>query len=266
MRRPGIQMISQIALVIVLLLGVITGCTRNRPKPTATPTSTQLPPLPTLTPERTPSPVAPQITVAAVEGEEGTQPTPAAGTPAPPATPPTPTTEEETADYTVGPGETLFSIAQRLGTDVDTLRRLNNLTGDIVIEGQVIKVPAAALANMPTPTPVPGQPIEHIVQPGEYLALIANRYGVPPEAIIRANNLRDPNLLVPGQKLIIPTSGATAPSTGSGSAPRKIHIVQRGETLQSIAVRYGVTVQELIAANGIRNPNRIYVGQKLIIP
>ncbi len=119
--------------------------------------------------------------------------------------------------------------------------------------------------EVPTPTAAPGQPVEHIVQPGEYLNLIARRYGVSPEAIMRANNIQDPNLLYPGQKLIIPAPGAVPGSSGS-SPSRKIHIVQRGETLQSIALKYGVTVQELAAANGISNPNFIYVGQRLVIP
>jgi LysM repeat protein len=173
-------------------------------------------------------------------------------------------------------GETLFSIAQHLGTDVNTLRRLNNLTGDTIAAGQVLKVPAGAAAEAPTATPVPGQqveraPVEHIVQRGEYLALIADRYGVSTNAIMKANNLRNPNVIYPGQKLIIPAPGAPVPtatpaSAEGGAASGKVHIVQRGETLQSIALKYGVTVKELAAANGIRNPNFIYVGQKLVIP
>ncbi len=46
----------------------------------------------------------------------------------------------------------------------------------------------------------------------------------------------------------------------------RYHVVRRGETLFSIAARYGVTIRQIVAANGLRNPNRIYVGQRLIIP
>ena len=54
-----------------------------------------------------------------------------------------------------------------------------------------------------------------------------------------------------------------APVHAQGSV---IHIVQRGENLYRIALRYGVTVQAIAAANGIVNPHRIYAGQRLVIP
>jgi len=220
----------------------------------------------------TPGQVETSVTVAAVEEGEGVQPAAELATPTPTSAPPvTPATEAQTTEYTVKAGETLFSIAQRLGTDVETLRRLNNLTSDAIAAGQVLKVPVGVPTGTPPATPAPGRQVEHIVQRGEYLALIANRYGVSTNAIIKANNLRNPNFIYPGQKLIIPVPGITVPTatpaSGGGRATSgKVHIVQRGETLQSIALKYGVTVRELAAANGIRNPNFIYVGQKLVIP
>jgi LysM repeat protein len=54
-------------------------------------------------------------------------------------------------------------------------------------------------------------------------------------------------------------------ATPTPAAPR-YHVVRRGETLFSIAVRYGVTIRQIVAANDIRNSNRIYPGQRLIIP
>ncbi|HEY63168.1 MAG TPA: LysM peptidoglycan-binding domain-containing protein [Caldilineae bacterium] len=264
--------IGILLVIFVAFSGMAAGCTRKRPVPTPMPmdvgASSQEGAGATSEPARDAE--EPKVTVAAVEGDQaqpGGPSSPSVSTPGPAQ--PAPTPAIETADYTVGSGETLFSIAQRLGVDVDTLRQLNGLTTDEVTPGQVIKVPAAALAGAPTPAPSPGQPIEHIVQPGEWLSAIAEKYGVSPEAIIRANNLTRPDLIYPGQKLIIPISGAGSPgrAEGGGRMPgRKIHIVQRGETLQSIALRYGVTVNEIIAANGIINPNLIYVGQKLIIP
>jgi lysozyme len=132
-------------------------------------------------------------------------------------------------------------------------------------------VPAGAVAGVPTVTPTSGQIVEHTVQRGEYLALIASKYGVPVSAIVKANNLRNANFVYPGQKLIIPApaSAVVTPTPTRAASPAsssKIHIVRRGETLQSIASKYGVTVRELSAANNIRNPNFIYVGQRLVIP
>jgi len=61
--------------------------------------------------------------------------------------------------------------------------------------------------------------------------------------------------------LAVPTRAQAAPGSGG-----TVHIVRRGETLTQIARRYGVSVRALAAANGIANVNRIYVGQRLVIP
>ncbi len=92
-----------------------------------------------------------------------------------------------------------------------------------------------------------------VVNPGESLWQIANRYGVAMDAIIQVNALDEPNRLVTGQALVIPTEGGT-------------HTVTRGESLWSIANRYGVNVQTLAQLNGITNPALIYPGLVLRIP
>lgn len=104
----------------------------------------------------------------------------------------------------------------------------------------------------------------HVVQPGENLYRIALRYGVTVEALRVANHLSDVNRVYVGQRLVIPTAGAS--SAGGAVSASGVHIVQRGENLFRIALRYGITAQALAAANNIVNPNRIYVGQRLVIP
>lgn len=104
----------------------------------------------------------------------------------------------------------------------------------------------------------------HVVQPGENLYRIALRYGVTVEALRAANHLGDVNHIYVGQRLIIPAAGSS--STGGAVSASGVHIVQRGENLFRIALRYGVTAQALAAANNIVNPNRVYVGQRLVIP
>ncbi len=96
----------------------------------------------------------------------------------------------------------------------------------------------------------------HVVQRGETLYSIARRYGVNMWTIARANSIINPNRIYVGQRLVIPT----------GRPVRTIHVVQRGETLTRIALRYGVDVWTIARANGITNLNHIYVGQRLIIP
>ncbi|MCZ7543749.1 MAG: LysM peptidoglycan-binding domain-containing protein [Anaerolineae bacterium] len=109
----------------------------------------------------------------------------------------------------------------------------------------------------------------HVVQAGENLFRIAQRYGVTVEQMAAANNIADPARIYAGQRLAVPNcQGAPAqpdqpaPQPGSG----RTHVIQRGETLFSIARRYGVTVEQITAANNIANPSRIYVGQVLVIP
>lgn len=102
----------------------------------------------------------------------------------------------------------------------------------------------------------------HVVQPGETLAAIAYRYGVSLSSLVSANGLSNPDFIFWGQRLVIP--GASSASTAvSGGA---IHVVQAGEGLAAIALRYGVSASALAQANGIGNPDLIYVGQRLTVP
>ncbi|MGC9469535.1 MAG: PA14 domain-containing protein [Anaerolineae bacterium] len=98
----------------------------------------------------------------------------------------------------------------------------------------------------------------HVVQPGQTLLSIARWYGVDPWVLARANNIINPNRIYVGQRLLIPTGGYIAPA---GS-----YLVKPGDTLYSIARRYGVTVWAIAQANGIYNLSRIYAGQYLVIP
>jgi LysM repeat protein len=92
------------------------------------------------------------------------------------------------------------------------------------------------------------------------VAQIAALYGVSVSAIVQANNLWNPNVIYPGQCLVIPVCGGGVPACVS------IHVVRKGEYLKVIAARYGTTVSTLVQLNGIRNPNLIYPGQRLKIP
>ncbi len=109
-----------------------------------------------------------------------------------------------------------------------------------------------------------GCTVVHVVKRGEYLKLIAARYGTTVYAIVQANGLSNPNFIYPGQRLIIPVP--CQPQPPSGKVCYKTHTVKRGEYLKLIANRYGTTVGAIVAANGLTNPNLIYPGQRLKIP
>lgn len=120
--------------------------------------------------------------------------------------------------------------------------------------------------------------VTHTVRAGENLYLIAARYNVTVRAIMRANNLRNPNVIYVGQRLVIPTAVTATPAATVGAPPaadatptpvreaEQVHVVARGETLFAIALRYGVSVGELMRANNLRNANLIRPGQRLVIP
>ena len=76
----------------------------------------------------------------------------------------------------------------------------------------------------------------HVVQPGESLYRIAQHYGVPLAAVLRQNELRDPNRLTPGECILVPVGG-------------RQYTVRRGDTLASIAEEQGTTVRQLCREN-----------------
>jgi len=126
--------------------------------------------------------------------------------------------------------------------------------------------PPGVPTHTPTPTSTtspgaPGAPLVHVVQPGENLFRIALRYSTTVEAVAAANGIRNPQLIYVGQKLTIPRGGATPPPGGG-----RTHVVQPGENLFRIALRYGTTPQAIAVANNLPNIHLIYAGQVLRIP
>ena len=110
-----------------------------------------------------------------------------------------------------------------------------------------------------------GSVVRHRVQHGESLSTIASRYGSSVSLIARTNNIARPYLIRAGQWLQIPVSGAASASRTVLSKPAR-HRVQRGESLSTIAVRYGSSVGAIARANNISRPYLICAGQVLTIP
>jgi LysM repeat protein len=139
--------------------------------------------------------------------------------------------------------------------------------------------PLSAIAT-PTPLPQPtvppiapeggvALPTNHTVQPGETLDSIALRYGVNAGDILAANSIPDPNNIPAGTVLVIPAPAATPapqPTAPPPSTGEQTHVVQPGENLFRIGLKYGFTAEELAAYNGISNINLIYVGDVIKIP
>ncbi|MGN0845651.1 MAG: LysM peptidoglycan-binding domain-containing protein, partial [Kiritimatiellia bacterium] len=106
----------------------------------------------------------------------------------------------------------------------------------------------------------------HTVQAGEFAGKIANDNGMTLKEFTELNKISDPNHLRVGQTVKIAVGRkalAAGPAAPAVSIPGKVHVVAPGESLSVISARTGVSEKELVAINGIKDPNRIRVGQKL---
>lgn len=147
--------------------------------------------------------------------------------------------------HIVRPGETLYRIALNYGTSVDAIAGANGIPYPYVIQvGQQLVIPAAGEYYAPPP------PAD-----GYYQAPDPGYYQQPPEQ----------NYYPQG-----PDSGYYQPPANDYAPPPSgmagTHTVAPGETLFMIAQRYGITTEMLAGANGLINPNQIYVGQVLYLP
>lgn len=146
--------------------------------------------------------------------------------------------------YTVKSGDTLWSIARLNNTTVDEIKRINNLSSNLLSVGQKIKL--SSNNNDLTEN-------YYIVKLGDTLYGIANRYGISVNDLKNANNLTN-NIISIGQKLIIPIANNY-----------KSYTVINGDTLYGIANKFNTTVDILKNINNI-NSNILTIGQKLLIP
>ncbi|HVS63270.1 MAG TPA: LysM peptidoglycan-binding domain-containing protein [Thermoanaerobaculia bacterium] len=175
--------------------------------------------------------------------------------------------------------------------------------GDLLVPpGYPLRVPAgaarafrAAYDRLPAERTSERQlATEYRVQRGDTLGGIASRFGVSVAALQRANSLPRADRIYVGQRLEVPSSSSWTPittdllaqisvatlvepvATNGDPAPDTFgaptraepseHVVARGETVSRIAAKYGVTVEAIVQANGIRSADSIAIGQRLVIP
>ena len=136
---------------------------------------------------------------------------------------------------------------------------------------RVLVIFIIVLAPIATARAQSAAPAVYVVQAGDTLFSIARRFSVPVNELARYNGVLNPDVIYVGQELKIPPTGQSSAARGTptpaASMPAyRIHVVQPGENLFRIALRYGVTVETIAAANRLGSTTLIFVGQQLSIP
>jgi len=209
--------------------------------------------------------------------------------------------------HIVQPGENLFRIALQYGVDLNELASVNGITDSRTIySGQELLIPGLSLpatagetleSNVVENPLVAATPIIHVVQRGENLTKIAQKYGITVQEIMQANSIANPshifageelNIWAPdyldpsvqptdivvvateevpnttGEEVILPTP--VPETTTATSGDRVTYVVQQGDYLSEIARKYGISWLAIAEINNITDPNTVYAGMTLQIP
>lgn len=133
----------------------------------------------------------------------------------------------------------------------------------------LFRPPTATATPPPTtsPTIIPSPtPRTHVVEAGQALYYIAQLYQVSVEELAAMNNLADSRMLRVGQVLVVPDSPINWDTADNQLPPQIIHVIQAGETLGDLSVKYDTPLDTIFAANPEVNPDLVYEGQEIIIP
>ena len=155
--------------------------------------------------------------------------------------------------YIVQKGDSLWSIAKRFNVGVNEIKSANNLTSNLISVGQQLVIPGFAPSDQTNVT--------YVVQKGDSLWSIANANNTTIDELVNLNDLVTNNIYV-GQILQIPNTGDSGIETPSTET---IYIVQKGDTLYSIALKYDTTPNAILNKNNLTD-SIITVGQMLVIP
>jgi LysM repeat protein len=138
----------------------------------------------------------------------------------------------------------------------------NGITNpNLVVAGQSLRLPGSSAAGAGSSS---GASVT--VQPGDTLSDIADRQGISLNQLMQANGITNPDMVVAGQKLVLPGSRRATAAAAPRELPTAPYTVKSGETISEIADRFGTSTERLIQLNGISNPNLVVAGTRLAIP
>jgi len=171
-------------------------------------------------------------------------------------------------EHKVTRGQTLSYLSQRYGVPISAIMELNGLTNRHRLSiGQRLIIPTSRrmtdggskIQSRRRKKEKSGSFV-YTVRKGDTLSKLAAKFNTTPEEIKRLNGLKNPHRINKGQKLRIPGAGA------SSSGLFREHRVKKGESVWSIAKKYGVSVSSIISVNAIKNKRLLKPGQRLLIP
>ena len=176
--------------------------------------------------------------------------------------------------YTVKAGESVWSVSNKFGISMNQLIEWNNIKNNFIYPGQKLIVkggsskasatattkPTASTPASTTPTASSTGDTKYTVKAGESVWGVANKHHITMDQLIEWNNIKN-NFIYPGQEVIV--KKGTAQSTPAKS-DEKTYTVKAGESVWGVADSHGITMNQLIEWNNIKN-NFIYPGQQLIV-
>lgn len=216
----------------------------------------------------------------------------------------TTSTASTPSTYRVVGGDTVSSIAAKYGLSTASVLTLNGLGwSSLIFPGQVLQLTKTPVApSAPTTPPVSTPPasssppavsaVTYTITRADTISAIASRFGVSTQAVLSANKLGWSTIIYPGQKILIP--GSTTSTTTPVTAPPAVtptppvvdvtpvsevtpvtpppaahntsYVIKSGDTITSIAAKFGVSMQTILDANGLTRSSIIYTGRTLTIP
>jgi len=170
--------------------------------------------------------------------------------------------------YVVKKGDTLYRIAKNYNVSIKALKKVNNLSCNIIYIGQVLKIPINSknsFFRLSSLRNIKAQIIYYTVKKGDTLYNISKKYGVSIKELKRLNNLKSSKIKI-GQRIKIKIYKSYQGFQNQSKEKRFIlYKVKEGETLYVISLKYNVPIESLKRINNIKD-NVIFVGQKIKIP
>jgi LysM repeat protein len=182
--------------------------------------------------------------------------------------------------YTVVAGDTVSGIAGRFGLATASVLALNGLGWkSVIFPGQVLKLTNSGAVPVVAAPAVSTAVTRYTIRSGDTMGSIAARFGVSTQTLLSANGLGWSSIIYPGQSIAIPSAGTSqapvtampalsvTPVASAPAAPQaSSYVIKSGDTVSSIASKFGVTTQALLSANGLSPSSVIYSGHSLVIP